>query len=301
MSRYVSYITLGLLGILVIVSFFAGYRMFGGISGLLYVLPLCVIPAGLSKLSCKPETVVSVLLSGFLAFQIGLRRESVILMYVLWLAFVLLLIWLIHSDKTTFIRLIHIARKLFHVVGIFTVGVLASSYLFIGSSVNTLWNDTAGTGRYGSLGYGITLNASKYFPPCTKLLALEGLQLVDIAAYTNDSIINISEGREIDGVYLEHWTKSGVLSDYIVVNETMELMNTIQDAKKAGIKPVINSDIVMYKLSSNIRKLVPISIGESLGVLYLGYIVIGLTCRVLFILLQPLLYRIKYRKMQGLF
>lgn len=276
MSRYVGYVTLGLLCILVIVSFFAGYQTFGGISGLLYVLPLFVIPAGLGKLACKPETVVGVLLSGFLAFQIGLRRESVILMYVFWPVFIFIIMWFTHLDKITFIRLIRIARRLFHVVGIFTAGVLASSYLFIGSDVNTLWNDTAGTGRYDSLGYGVTVNASKYFPSCTKLLALEGLQLVDIATYVNESIINISEGREIDGVYLEPWTKSGVLSDYIVVNETIELMNTIQDTKKDGIKPVINSDIVMRKLSGNINKLVPISIGEFLGVLYLGYIVIGL-------------------------
>lgn len=301
MSRYVGYVVLGLLGILVIVSFYAGYLTFGGISGLFYVLPLFGIPAVLGKLSREPETIVSALLSGFLAFQIGLRRESVILMYVLWPVFMSLLVWIIQMDKSMLSTLVHIVQKVFHVAGIFTVGMLACSYLLFGSSVNTLWNDTVGTGRYDSLGYGITLNASKYFPPCTKLLALEGLQLVDIAAYANDSIINISEGREIDSAYLEHWTKSGELSDYIVVNETMGLMNTIQDAKKAGIKPVINSDTVMYKLSNGIRKLVPIGIGEFLGVLYLGYIVIGLTCRGLFIILQPLLYRIKYRKMQWLF
>lgn len=301
MSKRINYFVVGLLGILVVVSFLAGYLGFGGVRGLFYVIPLFAIPVVLGKLLFKPETVVSVLLSGFLAFQVGLREESVLLMYILWPAFIILLLWAVHMDKTTFVKLIHIAHRLFHTAGIFAVGILACSYLFIGSSVNTLWNDTVGSGRYAELGYGLTLNASKYFPPSTKLLALEGLQLVDVAAYASNSIGDIKEGREINRDYLNHWTKSGELSEYLVVDEMVDLMDTIQKAEMAGIKPAIDSDVVMGKLSSGIHKLIPIGIGEFLGILYLGYVVLGLVCHALFILLQPWLYRIKYRKMQWLF
>lgn len=169
--------------------------------------------------------------------------------------------WLVRNkDLDWFKSLGRGIRKVFHACGCVGIGICVGVYVLIGTDVNRAWNVITENGTSTRWEDVLPINLKLPYPIAHKLLILEGLQFVDMAAYVGERV------QSQDSGIVDRWNNSGLPSNYLLGEAVKKAVNNPNDT-------AILDTVAGYQQS--IRTITTLAVVEWWAIFYVALVFLG--------------------------